>query len=178
MARESTAEARCQDSEAPRADGFRGNGRDTLAALLESSKQLLEVLKDEAKLLREFNKDELVQLLARKQGLVEEIAALNKARQNLPGSPADTSGAGRNGLPTGNQEDIDSRENGTLLLLRAIWSDIEVYNQRNRVFIEGSLEYLQEFLSLLVPSTYCPGQKWRQEPSAPPLKGLALNREI
>ncbi len=121
---------------------------------LPTALELLEVLRNEAEILRRFAGAELLRLVPKKEYLVSELEwKLQAAKEEGEGFfPASDS-------------------------FKALLGEIGTLNTSNGVFIEKSLSYWQDFLSIFSPPSYGPaGKKARRQPRPP--KGLTFAREI
>ncbi|MGD9503513.1 MAG: hypothetical protein AB7W37_01270 [Syntrophobacteraceae bacterium] len=128
-------------------------------AAIVTAEKTLQVLEEEADILRRFGSEELHELLPRKQELLRELHG-RMAPLKLMKSKGQING------------DDPARKR-----LRSYIKDIRRLNEANRVFIEGTLSYWREFLDLFrSSSTYGP---WPQHAArqATPVKGLAFSRE-
>ena len=121
---------------------------------LSSALELLEVLKTEEQILRRFAGAELVRLIPKKEYLVRELEWKLEA----------------------------ARETGTDIFMtsdsfKALLEDIEKVNASNGAFIEKSLSYWQDLLSIFSPPGYGrAGNCERRQPWSP--KGMAFKRKI
>ena len=124
------------------------------SACLPTALELLEVLRDEADILRRFAGAELLRLVPKKEYLVTELEwKLQSAKESEEGFvPASDS-------------------------FKALFSEISRLNTSNGVFIEKSLSYWRDFLSIFLPPSYGPAGKKAKRAARPP-KGLTFAREI
>jgi flagellar biosynthesis/type III secretory pathway chaperone len=122
---------------------------------LKSAVELLEVLRAEAQVLRRFAGAELLTLVPKKEYLVSELEwKLASAKEAGAGSFT-CSGA-----------------------LRDVLSEISQLNASNGVFIQKSLSYWHDLLSIFLPPSYGPsGKAAAERPQSPP-KGTAFRRKV
>ncbi len=121
---------------------------------LTTALELLEVLREEAEILRRFAGAELLALIPKKEYLVNELEwKLESARK---------AGQGSFTVP-------DS--------FQALLGEIVKLNTSNGVFIEKTLSYWQDFLAIFSPPSYGPAGKKARRPERPP-KGITFTREI
>jgi hypothetical protein len=121
---------------------------------LATALELLEVLKEEAGILRQFTGTELLRLVPRKEYLVRELEWKLQS----------TKEAGEGFLSA-----ADS--------LKALFREIDELNTSNGVFIERTISYWEDFLSVLLPPGYGPGgEKTPCQGRSP--RGLTFKREI
>ena len=132
-------------------------------ALLErcqaTANRLLEIVSEESRVLRKFKPDELLAILPTKQMLVRELEV---DLRTLCGA------------------DIDRWKmemNAEAIPLRYTLAEIEKVNSSNQVFVQGSLDFWEGFLSAVHPASYGPGH---ESMSSGPryLKGRSFNREV
>ena len=101
-----------------------------------SALELLEVLREEAEILRRFAGAELLRLVPKKEYLVSELEwKLEAARE-----------AGEGFLPASDS-------------FKALLREISKLNTSNGVFIEKSLSYWQDLFSIFSPPGYGPAGK-------------------
>ena len=121
---------------------------------LPTALELLDVLRNEAEILSRFAGAELLRLVPKKEYLVSELEwKLQSAKEEGEGS-----------LPASDS-------------FKALLGEIVKLNTSNGVFIEKSLSYWQDFLSIFSPPSYGPAGK-KAGPQARPPKGLTFAREI
>jgi flagellar biosynthesis/type III secretory pathway chaperone len=122
---------------------------------LASARALLEVLREEAQILRRFAGAELLALVPKKEYLVSELEwKLKSARE-----------AGADSLAGSDS-------------LRDLFSEIGQLNASNGVFIKKSLSYWHDLLSVLLPPSYGPsGNVAAERPQSPP-KGRSFRRKV
>jgi hypothetical protein len=121
---------------------------------LATALDLLEVLRSEAEILRRFAGAELLRLVPKKEYLVSELEwKLQSAKE-----------AGEGVLSASDS-------------FKALLSEIIKLNTSNGVFIEKSLSYWRDFLSIFTPPSYGPSGKKARRPARPP-KGRTFTREI
>ncbi len=103
---------------------------------LPTALELLEVLRDEADILKRFAGAELLRLVPKKEYLVTELEwKLQSAKESEEGFvPASDS-------------------------FKALLSEISRLNTANGVFIEKSLAYWRDFLSIFLPRSYGPAAR-------------------
>jgi len=151
-----------------------------LDGCIASSERLLGILKAEGEALRKFQNERLLELIAEKELLACELAHRVKTFQSLSSllrkSRQDPLQLGA--TDRGDTEEAREGQREKLGLLRYILDEITKHNQRNRLFVQGSLRHWEDLLSLCLPGTYATrhdGQAIRQSFRA---KGLSLNKEI
>lgn len=133
---------------------------ETIDAALAVAEELLRVLEEEAEILKHFKSEELLNLLPRKELLVGD---LHQKMIALSASESD-----------GRKTEWDSLR----ARLKSRLNEIQKLNDSNRVFIEGTLSYWQEFLDIFRrPSLYGSGRQGAQN-QAYALKGLAFSKEV
>jgi flagellar biosynthesis/type III secretory pathway chaperone len=133
---------------------------ETIDAALAAAEELLLVLEEEAEILKRFKSEELLNLLPRKELLVgklhRKMVALHEAES----------------------EGRDTEWDSLRARLKSCLNEIQKLNDSNRVFIEGTLSYWQEFLDIFRrPSLYGSGLQGAQG-QAYALKGLAFSKEV
>jgi hypothetical protein len=144
-----------------------------------TSEKLLHTLTAEADALKAFQKERLLELIAEKETLACELADRVKAFELSPSFVKEN--GQEQSQPPGSTRDIEEKSkegHAKLGLLRQLLGEISKCNQRNHVFVQGSLSHWEDLLSFCLPGTYAAGndgQAFRQSIRA---KGLALNREI
>ena len=122
------------------------------AECLTAARELHAVLKEESDVLKRFDGNELLGVIARKEYLICDLGSkLGLLSQT---------GA----LPVSKP-------------LRALLGEIEKTNSENRFFIQKSLTHWQDLLSIFCPSVYGPAGEVPQ-PGPPSAKGFAFSREI
>jgi flagellar biosynthesis/type III secretory pathway chaperone len=121
---------------------------------LPTALELLAVLRQEAEILRRFAGAELLELVPKKEYLVCELEWKLKS--------------------------ADLAELGSIRAsdsFKALLDEISKLNTSNGVFIEKSLSYWEDLLSIFMPPSYGPtGKAARRPPGS--LKGMAFRREI
>ncbi|MFP5211826.1 MAG: hypothetical protein ACLGPL_00460 [Acidobacteriota bacterium] len=129
--------------------------RTTLRECASTVEEMLDVLREEARILRRFDGKELIGLLPRKEFLVAELAerlsSLRKVREE----------AG---------DDLEP--------IRQALGEVEDLNRSNRVFVEGTMDYWQGLLTILQPASYGPGMEDGARKAGAAYKGLAFRREV
>ena len=142
--------------------------------------RLLAAIQDETKALKEFDTDQLLQLVTQKEALVRDLGgklnALKHITKGVQGGTDRLQGVslgGDSAVNLSSSEVVHKR-----LLLRDKLAEIERGNEINRIFIEGSLSFGDEILELFVPGTYTVGQEGQAERLTPSSKGLALDKEV
>ncbi len=121
---------------------------------LVTALELREVLREEADILRRFAGAELLWLIPRKEYLITELEwKLQRVRE-----------AGAYSLT-----DSDT--------LRKLSREINELNTSNGVFIEKSLSYWQDLLSIFMPPSYGPACEQEKRSASPP-RGLSFKREV
>ncbi len=130
----------------------RRNG-ETEKPCLDCARRLHQTLEQEALVLKKFSGSELLPLIATKEFQVgelgRELARLKDGREKISLSGP----------------------------LRDVLTSIERLNRSNRLFVQSSLAYWQELLSILCPAGYGPGAEAQKSGSQTP-KGLSFSREI
>ena len=122
---------------------------------LATALELLEVLREEAEILRRFAGAELLRLVPKKEYLVSELEwKLQSARE-----------AGEGFVPASDS-------------FKALLGEIVKLNTSNGVFIEKSLSYWQDLLSIFSPPSYGPAGKNGKAAGAPSEGDLRSQREI
>ena len=141
-----------------------GTLRECLSDCLESARQLIGVLHEEALILKAFKGHDLLHLLPRKEFLVTQFADQSERLKRL--------------LPSDDTLDAGIRDDR--LSLKAQMLEIRRLNAANRSFIHGALEYWEDLLSLcLAPyasSAYSPAHSRSVSALAP--KGWSVSKEI
>jgi flagellar biosynthesis/type III secretory pathway chaperone len=121
---------------------------------LPTALELLDVLRNEAEILRRFAGAELLQLVPKKEYLVNELEWKLQSAKN----------AGDGFLPASDP-------------LKALLCEIDQLNTSNGLFIEKSLSYWQDLFSIFSPPSYGPAGKNAKRPVRAP-KGRTFEREI
>lgn len=124
----------------------------------DMAEQLLQILSEEAAILKRFAAEDLMALLPSKEMTVreleEELIALSEFKAE--------------------------RRSGELALqfqnLKSMLNEIEKLNRANEVFITGSLAYWQDFISLFIPPSYGPNAEGSTAQAAR-FRGLSFNKE-
>ncbi|MGC9964843.1 MAG: hypothetical protein ABSE08_05520 [Syntrophobacteraceae bacterium] len=121
---------------------------------LTTALELLEVLREEAGILRRFEGAELLRLVPKKEYLVRELEwKLQSAKDGGKGS-----------LPASDS-------------YQALLREIEGLNTSNGAFIEKAISYWQDLFSVFSPQGYGPAGKKAMGGARSP-RGLAFEREI
>ena len=121
---------------------------------LPTALELLAVLRQEAEILKRFAGAELLELVPKKEYLVNELEWKLKS-------------AGVSDLAAIRASDS----------FKALLDEITKLNASNGIFIEKSLYYWQDLLSIFMPPSYGPaGEKIKGPARAP--KGVAFSREV
>jgi hypothetical protein len=167
-----------EDTELVEAMRNQGNSI-AIDSCIVTSEKLLGILKAEGEALKTFQKERLLVILAEKEASAKDLAHKMKMFES---SKAFVTGTGqeRSLIPdaAGDTEEVTEDERAKRGFLRGLIGEIVACNQRNHIFVQGSLDHCQGLLNLCLPSTYVPGHG-RQATRQPVLaKGLALNREI
>lgn len=121
---------------------------------LATALELLEVLREEAGIIRRFKGAELLQLVPRKEYLVRELEWKLQSAKN----------AGKGLLPVSDS-------------YKALLGEIDKLNTSNGVFMEKAISYWHDLFSIFSPQGYGPSGK-KSMPQARALRGLAFEREI
>jgi hypothetical protein len=116
--------------------------------------ELHEVLREEAEILRRFAGAELLRLVPRKEFLVSEMEWKLEAAKEAGAGP------------------FTASDSFKLLL-----GEISTLNASNGAFIEKTLSYWQDLLSIFLPPSYGPAGKAGRSPAGS-LRGLTFEREI
>ncbi len=122
------------------------------------ARQLTRLLEEENEALRCFAGARLVQLLSDKQRLITDLADRLEAFKAT-------------GVPKNASE-----MQGDCPLLRQLLGEIEEKNQKNALFIQGTLAFYQDFFCSVVPTVYAPDGE--RIPGREPPKGLKLSKEV
>ena len=121
---------------------------------LATALDLLDVLRNEADILKRFAGTELVQLVPKKEYLVNELEwKLQSAKE-----------AGEGFLPASDS-------------FKALLCEISELNASNGFFIEKSLSYWQDLLSVFLPKGYGPDGKAAKRPALS-RRGMVFRREV
>jgi len=121
---------------------------------LATALDLLNVLRNEAEILKRFAGPELLQLVPKKEYLVNELEwKLQSAKE-----------AGEGFLPASDS-------------FKALLREISELNASNGFLIAKSLSYWQDLLSVFLPQGYGPAGNKAGRPMCAP-RGLAFEREI
>jgi flagellar biosynthesis/type III secretory pathway chaperone len=121
---------------------------------LSTALELLEVLREEAGIIRRFEGAELLRLVPRKEYLVRELEWKIQAARD----------AGEGFFPVSDS-------------YRALLGEIDTLNTSNGVFIEKAISYWHDLFAVFSPQGYGPtGKKKRRQARSP--RGLTFEREI
>jgi flagellar biosynthesis/type III secretory pathway chaperone len=121
---------------------------------LATALELLEVLREEAGILKRFAGAELLRLVPKKEYLVRELEwKLQSAKD-----------AGVGFLPVSDS-------------FKALLREIEKLNTSNGAFIGKAISYWQDLLSVFLPQGYGPAGKKSRRPARAP-RGVTFEREI
>jgi flagellar biosynthesis/type III secretory pathway chaperone len=145
---------------------------------ITTSERLLCILRAEAEALKAFQKERLLELVAEKEALAIELAHRMKAGESsklFAGKTGHEAHPHQAPKKTGGEE--TSEERAKRDLLRGLLEEIARWNQKNHLFVQGSLGHWQDILNLCLPSTYISRQNGQAARQAIRTKGLALNRE-
>jgi len=169
---------------------------DLLDSCLLTARRLLSLLDEETLALKAFNSDHLVEVYPRKEALAKELMSgvkvligFSETRPEKASSPIDSSAvqAGLSNVNGNSQASTVENQNQQKLekaliekksSLKQLLTEIEKQNYRNHIFIQGSLSYFQDLLSVFIPGTYGPAQQGILQKQQPTTKGLTLNREV
>ncbi|MGA2733654.1 MAG: hypothetical protein ABSG35_13830 [Syntrophobacteraceae bacterium] len=121
---------------------------------LPTALELLEVLRNEAEILKRFAGGELLRLVPKKEYLVTELEWKLQSAKEAGG-----------GFLTASDS------------FKSLLSEISTLNTANGVFIEKSLSFWRDFLSIFSPPSYGPAGKKTRRGVRPP-KGVTFAREI
>ena len=136
------------------ARGSQPQNGDAGTECIEIARELLLVLEEEAEKLKLFAGAELLEVISRKEFLVEELS------QKL--GPLKSTAGSQHAVPAP---------------LKTLLEKIDALNRSNKHFIQNSLSHWQDLLSLLCPVGYGPSAEGKTGGANPP-KGLAFSREI
>ena len=123
----------------------------------QAASQLLQLVREEALVLERLDGNQLLELLPRKEALVRLLEQRMAAPDVLSG------------------QSENEAVRGTL---RECLAQIRAENQRNRRFIENSLEYWRDLVGLLVPATYDRTGTEAVPTHHAALCGARINREV
>jgi len=121
---------------------------------LPTALELLSVLRQEAEILGRFAGAELLELVPKKEYLVNELEWKLKSAGETQADLIRASGS-----------------------LKVLLDEISKLNTSNGIFIQESLSYWQDFLSIFLPSSYGPTGV-AVKPPALAHKGTAFSREV
>ncbi len=131
-----------------------------LDACISKADSLLQLLKEEAEMLRKFKSDALLGILPRKERLsveLRESVLLLKEQEKESG--------------------IDEKTSADYNTLRRSLKEIAQLNESNRIFINGSLTYCNELLDCYGSSGYGPGMREAARRRPINCKGLVFRKE-
>jgi hypothetical protein len=121
---------------------------------ISAARELLLALKEEADILRRFAKADLLRLISKKEFLINELGQKLQCLKN---------------------------EDGQIIAisepLKDLLKQIEQLNRSNQFFIQRSLAYWQDLLSIFIPTGYRPPGGSTNTGSAAP-KGFSFSREV
>ena len=123
----------------------------------QAASQLLQLVREEALVLEGFDGNRLLDLLPRKEALARTL-------EQRMAVPASANGQSENQAARG--------------MLSECLGQIRAQNQRNRRFIENSLEYWRDLVGLLVPATYDRTGTEALPTHHAALCGARINREV
>lgn len=138
----------------PSVESFADHDSPFQSECLATALELHEVLRNEAEILRRFAGAELLQLVPKKEYLVTELEWKLEAAREATGSPFTVS---------------DS--------FKTLLGEIGKLNASNGVFIERSLSYWQDFLSIFSPPSYGPANNKASRSARSP-RGATFKREV
>lgn len=121
---------------------------------LSAARELHQVLKEEADILRRFAKADLLRLISRKELLINELGQKLECLKKADGRRVSISAS-----------------------LIDLLGKIDKLNRSNRFFIQRSLAHWQDLLSIFIPSGYRPSGRSSKPGSAAP-RGFAFSREV
>ncbi len=136
----------------------RGESQDPapMASALQAAEALKAALECERRLLRNPSTDAFLKLLSQKEflaiALKEKLACA---------------------LETGNSNTAEASD--TRRHLKETLSEIQALNESNRIFLEGYLEYFQDFAQVFARPSY--PSRTGERAAKPPYKGLSISRE-
>jgi hypothetical protein len=151
-----------------------------LESCIDTSERLLHILMAEAEALRTFQKERLLELIAEKEVVACELAHRVKAFESSPSFIRKNSQKPLllKGSTGGDTKEAKKWQHTRLDVLRQILGEITRCNQRNRLFVQGSLSHWENLLNLCLPGTYAAGHDGQAVRQSFRAKGLSLNREI
>jgi len=131
-----------------------------LAVAVSKAEELLQVIQEEAAILKRLDNQALMAILPRKELLIRELVD----KITILKHKSDES-------QTIHEDPAYSRLKGCL-------ADIDRINRSNQVFIESSLAYFDDFLDCICPSNYGRGQEGLLRHKPANFKGLSFRKEI
>ncbi len=166
--RQEMGTAGLQDNAALASKAMKQENTLDLDRCITTSERLLRILRAEAEALKAFQKERLLELVAEKEAQAIELAHRMKAgHEALPHQAPKEAGG-----------EETSEERTKRDLLRGLLDEITRWNQKNHLFVQGSLGHWQDILNLCLPGTYTSRQNGQAVRQAIRTKGLALNREV
>lgn len=136
------------------------SGGDPLHECLRRADEIIELLEEESMALRSFDNALLMELLTRKEHLFNGLTMRIES------------------LSTGEASGSTHVPDTTRAQLRDRLVRIAHLNEGNRVFIENTLAYYEDFLNCLCPGAYGRGQEGRAERTPVAVRGMAFAKEI
>jgi flagellar biosynthesis/type III secretory pathway chaperone len=121
---------------------------------LSTALELLEVLREESRIIRRFEGAELLRLIPRKEYLVRELEWKIQSTRD----------SGKGSVPVSES-------------YKALLGEIDKLNTSNGVFIERAISYWRDLFSVLSPQCYGPTGKKKMHRTRSP-RGLTFEREI
>jgi flagellar biosynthesis/type III secretory pathway chaperone len=121
---------------------------------ISTAQELHLVLKEEADILRRFAKADLLRLISKKEFLINELGQKLQCLKDADGHVIPISGS-----------------------LKDLLEKIDQLNRSNRFFIQRSLAYWQDFLSIFIPAGYGPSGG-SPGPGSPLPRGFSFSREV
>jgi hypothetical protein len=152
----------------------------SLEDCISAAHQLLSLLQEETEALKGFQCEALLPLLTRKDTLIKDISVkIGRFRSSPePSARTDVHPEAEYAHACPQADSMLSGKQDKRVILRNLLREIERCNDTNRVFIEGSLNYWQDLLNLILPGTYTLDQDGQAARQTVISKGLALNKEI
>ncbi len=135
-------------------NGGASNGDAVESECLNAALDLRKTLQEEADVLKRFAGPELLLLIPRKEFLISELGSrLNDLRSSRDDRP----------------QVSDS--------LKALLGEIDALNRSNSLFIQRSLSYWHDLMSIFSPPAYGPARDGAR-PNIPAPRGLSFSREV
>lgn len=149
-----------------------------LGDCLARARELLDLLREEEKILLAFQGERLLEILPRKEALAGELDTGLRAMRSRA-LPVNVSKGAEGSQDVGMEErGVPTSSDGALSALKECLTEILTLNRRNHVFIQCSLSYWEEMLGLFLPAAYGGGETKRWEAQGFGARGLAINKEV